>query len=144
MKIFIDDTAWVELTNPHAPQHVQFKEVFRQLLNNGDKLFTHNIAIGKAVDTLRNEVGSPLAFKFYETVEEAYTGTHLHILWVGRKTQKEAARLMRKYSEIELTLYDFAAYIFINRRRIRNILTTRKGFQQLGLRVYPEIERKLI
>ncbi len=137
MKIFIDDTGWVQLMNPAAEQHILFEEAFRQMLNQGDKFFTHNISVGAAFNTLRRNLNPAVAFKFYETIEEAYTGTHLHILWVGRKTQREAVRLMKKHPELDLTLYDYAAYMFMNRRRIRNILTTKTTFQELGLKVLP-------
>ncbi len=137
MKIFIDDTGWVQLINPAAEHHDVFEEAFQQMLNQGDSFFTHNISIGMAFDTLKNNLNLSVAFKFYETIEEAYTGTHLHILWVGRKTQREAVRLMRKHPELDLNLYDYAAYMFMNRRRIRNIFTTKASFQELGLKVLP-------
>lgn len=139
MKIFIDDSAWVQLLNPTAPHHQAITDAFSRALQNDDKLFTHNIAIGIALSEIKRDLGFSVAWKFNEIIEEAYTGTHLTILWIGRRNQKEAVRLMRKHAELPLGLYDFASYILMKRRRINTILSLRGGYNQLELKVLPEI-----
>lgn len=143
MKIFIDETAWVNILNPNSPYYDKFIEEFNQALNNRDRLFTHNIAVGLALSELKSVLGTTVALKFNEVIEEAYTGTYLSILWIGRRTQKEAVRLLRKNPEMLLDLYDFAAFIFMKRRRIQNIMTTKTAYDRLGFKVIPELgERK--
>lgn len=139
MKVFIDASAWITVVDPGESQHELFKEQFRLFLNNGDRLFTHNVAVGMALDEIRRRNGGKVAQQFYESLEEAYSGAHLHILWVGRKTQREAIRFLRNNPDTNLTVFDFAAFIFMNRRRIRTIFTQKKDFQKLGLIVYPDI-----
>lgn len=140
MKLFIDASGWVQLMNPAAPFHEQLVEQFSSSLNNNDKIFTHNIAVGIALSDIRRMVGAPIAKKFSTTIEEAYTGTYLSILWIGRRTQKEAIRLMRQHMDLDLDVYDFASYVLMQRRRINSVMTTRADYRSLGLRVIPERE----
>ena len=139
MKIFIDDSAWVQLLDTNALHHQAVTDAFSRALQDDDKLFTHNIAIGIALSEIKRDLGFTVAWKFNEIIEEAYTGTHLTILWIGRRNQKEAMRLMRKHAELPLGLYDFASYILMKRRRISTILSLRSGYNQLELKVLPEI-----
>lgn len=139
MKIFVDETAWVNLLLPGSPFHSEVAREFDRAIKNGDKLFTHNIAVGIALSEVKNTMGIGLAARFNEIIEEAYTGAYLHILWVGRRTQKEAVRLFRKEAYLSLGLYDFAAYVFMKRRRIQTIITTKTAFGKLGFKVIPEL-----
>ncbi len=138
MKIFVDESAWVSLIDPNAPYHEEVAKEFNKALNNGDRIFTHNIAVGNATAILRESLGISTAIQFNQTIEEAYAGTHLSIAWIGRRTQKEAFRLLRKHADLELDLYDLAAYLTMRRRRITTVVTIKTGYQSLGLRVIPE------
>ncbi len=138
MKIFVDETGWIQLLHVKAPFHRQVAGEIERAVHNGDTLFTHNIAVGEALSEIKKNLGSEVAGKFTDVIEEAYTGAYLNILWIGRRTQKEAVRMFRRSPEVPLGLYDFAASIFMKRRRIRMIITTKKAFAQLGLKVLPE------
>ena len=83
--------------------------------------------------------GAASANRFMETVEEAHAGTHLSIYWVGRRTQREGQRLFKKYPDLQLSLFDFTSYAVITRRRIHTILTTRRDFEKLGLKILPDL-----
>jgi predicted nucleic acid-binding protein len=137
MKIFVDETAWISLLNPKTPYHQQIKREFERALKNEDRIFTHNIAVGIALSTIKNEMGTERAGRFNEILEDAYQGAYLHILWIGRRSQKEAGRLFRKEAGVSLGLYDFAASIFMKRRRIGSIITTKSEFTKLGFTVIP-------
>ncbi|RMI12897.1 MAG: hypothetical protein D6681_06275 [Calditrichaeota bacterium] len=139
MKIFVDVRGWVELIDSQASHHPAVKESFGQALKNGDHFFTHNVAVGMAMDEIKRRCGAEAAVKFSEIIEEAHTGAHLSILWVGRRTQKEALRLARKYIHRDLGVYDCVALVLMNRRRIRTILTTNPAYDELGLKVIPAL-----
>lgn len=139
MKVFIDETAWVQITDPDAVHHGLFERRFAEILNSGDKIFTHNVALGLAMAEIRERMGTGPANKFNEAIEEAYTGAHLTILWIGRRGQKEAGRKMRNNPAIPLTIFDFAAYNLMQRRRVHRVMSTKRAFRQLGLEVLPEL-----
>ncbi len=138
MRLFIDETAWIQLMNPELEHHNAISREFNRALSEGDKLFTHNVAIGLAVSEVRKTRGYPLASKFGEIIDAAYTGAHLSILWIGRRTQKEAAWILRKHSELPLDFFDFAAVVLMKRRRIRTIMTTKSAYKKLEMTVIPE------
>lgn len=138
MKLFLDETAWTQIIDKSGQYHSEVFEKFAAALKKGDHLFTHNIAVGLALTQLREEHGLLMANKFNEIIDEAHKGTYLNILWVGRRTQKDAGRSMRSNPEIELSIFDFAAYNLMKRRRIHRILTTKNAFKKLGFEVIPE------
>lgn len=139
MRIFIDQTAWMHLLDPKLPQHPAVAEAFNRALTKGDNFFTHNIAVGLALSEIKRTRGAEKANKFNEIIEEAYTGAHLSILWVGRRTQKDAIWMMRKNPDLQLDVYDFACYTLMKRRRIRTIMTTKIAYKHLQLNVIPEV-----
>jgi predicted nucleic acid-binding protein len=139
MKVFIDQTAWLQIVNPKATYHQIFQDELNKALVKGDRLFTHNVAVGLAFGEILKTLGSIIAGKFNEIIEDAYTGTHLNILWISRRTQKEAVRMLRKQPDLGLDVYDFAACILMRRRRIQTVITTKNGFNSLELKVIPGI-----
>lgn len=138
MKTFVDQSAWIALVNPQTPTETRIANEFERALSEGDRLFTHNIAIGNAMSEIKKQHGAVVANKFYEIVDAAYSGAHLSMLWIGRRTQKEAVWLMKKHSSLDLDLYDYACFILMRRRRLRTILTTKPDYKQLQLSVIPE------
>ncbi len=137
MRIFIDQTAWVHLLNPKLPNHSAIYREFHKALTNGDNFFTHNIAIGLALSEIKRTLGPERSNKFNEIIEDAHTGAHLSIIWVGRRTQKDAIWMMRKNPDLQLDVFDFACCTLMKRRRIRTIMTTKNAYTQLHLNVIP-------
>jgi len=142
MRIFIDSTAWVNLGDPGQAYHQAAQKFLMSALENDYQFYTSNISLGNALSILKSNVGADQAFHFYDIVEEAYLGAHLSILWVGRRTQKEAIRLMRRYPELTLDLNDFANIVLMTRRRIPLIFSFKKEYEDLGLKVVPEVEEQ--
>jgi predicted nucleic acid-binding protein len=139
MKLFVDQSAWLAIFDPKTEPQKAVYNVFEESLANDVKILTHNVAIGLALSDIKKTHGHLLANKFYETIEAAHTGAHMSILWVGRRTQKDAVWLMRKHSNLDLDLYDFASYVLMKRRRLHNILTTKQDFKELNVTVLPEL-----
>lgn len=141
-KIFIDDTAWYTIIDDNSPNHSNTIEQFHFSLNDGTKLFTSNIAVGNAISRIKERLDIELSLRFNQIVEEAHLGNHIRILWIGRRTQKEAVRLMRKHPQIALPLYDFAHSVLMQKRRINTIMSERSEFKKFGYSVLPEIPGK--
>ena len=139
-KIFIDQTGWYALLDDQSPYHDLFKKEFEISLNNDSKLITSNVAVGNTISQLKEKLGTEIAVRFNEIVEEAHIGTHLRILWVGRRSQKEAMRLLRKNPGLSLHFYDFAHAVFMEKRRVKNILTTKIEFYELGFKILADIK----
>lgn len=137
-KIFIDDTGWFAIMDNKARNHAFFAEELQFALNSETKLFTSNISIGNTISRIRSELSIELSIKYNEIVEDAHLGNHLRILWIGRRTQKEAVRFMRKHPNLSLHLYDFAHAVLMEKRRINTLLSDRIEFKKLGYTILPE------
>jgi predicted nucleic acid-binding protein len=138
MKIFIDEIAWVILEDEAHPLHHQFSEQFKYYLDGGHGFYTTNIIYGNAIWQVKKQFGVSNALRFSEILEEAWLGTHLHFLWIGRRTQRDALKLFKKFPEEPFSIFDFANVVLMNRRNIRFIMTTNQVYSKMGFKIVPE------
>lgn len=138
MKIFIDEIAWLILGDSSHPLHHGFSEQFKYYLDGGHSFYTTNIVYGNAISQLKKQYDSTKALRFSEILEEAWLGTHLHFLWIGRRTQRDALRLFKKFPEEQFSVFDFANVVLMNRRNIRFIMTTNQVYSKMGFKIVPE------
>ncbi len=138
MKIFVDYVAWLALANQSDPYYNKFKDQLKYYLDGGHSFYTTNIIVSNVISKIKESFGSDKASKFYEIVEEAWLGTHLHFLWIGRRTQKDAMKLFKKFPENNMSLFDFANVVLMNRRNIRFIMTTNSEYGKMGFKVVPD------
>lgn len=137
-KIFVDETAWYAIVDDKDSNHNQITEKLNSALKEGTKFFTSNIAIGNTISRIKLDLNTELSFRVNEILEDSHLGNYLRIMWIGRRTQKEAIRLMRKNAQISLQLYDFAHVVLMERRGINTILSQHTEFKKMGYRVLPE------
>lgn len=137
-KIFVDETAWYAIVDDKDSNHNQITEKLNSALKEGTKFFTSNIAIGNTISRIKLDLNTELSFRVNEILEDSHLGNYLRIMWIGRRTQKEAIRLMRKHAQISLQLYDFAHVVLMERRGINTILSQHTEFKKMGYRVLPE------
>ena len=138
MRIFMDETAWLALANADDPLHLLMKNEFQNFLEGGNRFYSSNIMIGNVISGIKDMQGTAKASGFYNIVEEARLGTHLHILWIGRRTMKDAFRLFNKFPDLQLSIWDFANIVLMNRRNIRFIMTANTAYSEMGFKIVPE------
>lgn len=138
MKIFIDEQAWLAFIDPKLPDHAQFKRQLEHYLEGGHRFYTTNVIIGNVVSQLKRDSGSSSSIQFYNIVEEAWLGSYLHVLWIGRRTIKEAIKLFKRFTENKAGLFDFANVILMNRRNIRFIFTQSDFYSEMGFKILPK------
>jgi len=139
MKIFVDYIALLVLANRSDPYYTKFKDQLKYYLDGGHSFYTTNIIVSNVISKIKESFGSDKASKFYEILEEAWLGTHLHFLWIGRRTQKDAMKLFKKFPENNMSLFDFANVVLMNRRNIRFIMTTNSEYGKMGFKVVPDL-----
>ncbi len=134
MRLFIDETGWVAIvTEPASP----LRNFFEEALHNGYKLYSSNIAVGNAAGQIKERLGPEAALEFLRTIEDAYITLNLRVLWIGRRTQRDALRLFDKYRDLPLQYFDFAHIILMQRRNIHSMLSTNQAFEKMGISVLP-------
>ena len=138
MRIFVDRIAWIALADKEDPNHSIFKEQLKYYLDGGHNFYTTNVIVGNVISHVKETQGGVRANKFYDILEEAWLGTHLHFLWIGRRTQRDAVKLFKKFPEEKLSLFDAANIVLMNRRNIRFIMTTNSAYSKMGFKMIPE------
>ena len=138
MRIFVDRIAWIALADKEDPNHSIFKEQLKYYLDGGHNFYTTNVIVGNVISHIKGTQGGVRANKFYDILEEAWLGTHLHFLWIGRRTQRDAVKLFKKFPEEKLSLFDAANIVLMNRRNIRFIMTTNSAYSKMGFKMIPE------
>jgi predicted nucleic acid-binding protein len=138
MKIFIDEMAWLALSDKNDSLHHKMKDLFQHYLESGDNFYTTNIIVSNVVSKIKENEGAERAYQFYRILEDAWLGTHLRFLWIGRRTQRDAVKLFKKFPENQMSLFDFANVVLMNRRNIKFIMTTNTNYDQMGFKVVPE------
>ncbi|MFZ0390390.1 MAG: PIN domain-containing protein [Calditrichia bacterium] len=138
MKIFLDEAAWLALADNNHPLHQPVRENFKHFLDEGDSIYTTNVVVGQVLSHIKMNQGFSDANRFYDVVEEAWLGAHLHMLWIGRRTQKDAMKLFRKFPDSNLSLFDCANVVLMNRRNIRFIITENSAYSKMGFKIVPE------
>jgi predicted nucleic acid-binding protein len=138
MRIFVDRIAWIALADKEDPNHSIFKEQLKYYLDGGHNFYTTNVIVGNVISHIKETQGGVRANKFYDILEEAWLGTHLHFLWIGRRTQRDAVKLFKKFPEEKLSLFDAANIVLMNRRNIRFIMTTNSAYSKMGFKMIPE------
>lgn len=141
MRIFVDQSAWLAVADKNDPLHRAFQTELKDYLQGGHRFYTTNVVIGNVVSELKQKQGTQLANRFYSIIEEAWLGTYLHILWIGRRTFKDAVRLFKKFPDSQLSLFDCANVVLMNRRNIRFILTVNSAYNQMGFKIVPQMEK---
>ncbi len=142
MKVFIDETGWLALLEASHPEHPVVQKTFKELLEGNHRFYTTNVVIGNVVAQLKAQRGAQEALRFYEIIEEAWLGTYLHVLWIGRRTFRDALKLFAKYPKSVFTVFEFANVLLMNRRNIRFVLTTKFEYDEFGFKIIPERESK--
>lgn len=138
MRIFVDRIAWIALADKEDPNHSIFKEQFKYYLDGGHNFYTTNVIVGNVISHIKETQGGVRANKYYDILEEAWLGTHVHFLWIGRRTQRDAVKLFKKFPEEKLSLFDAANIVLMNRRNIRFIMTTNSAYSKMGFKMIPE------
>lgn len=139
MKIFIDEMAWLAIADKKHPHHQLITTDFQRQLDEGHRLYTTNIVVGNVISRIKQTDGAGQANRFYDILEDAWFGTHLHVLWIGRRTQKDAIKLFKKFPDSNLSLFDCANVVLMNRRNIRFIMTENTAYSKMGFKIIPEI-----
>ncbi len=140
MKIFMDEMAWLAMADQNHPLHNSVKEHFKLELDSGNRFYTTNVIIGNTISYLKQNKGAQEANRFYDILEEAWLGTHLHVMWFGRRTHKDAIKLFKKFPDSQLSFFDCVNVVLMNRRNIRFIMTSNTAYSKMGFKIIPEIK----
>ena len=129
MMVFVDTGAFLARYLQKDAHHSRATALWKKVLNQ--PLFTSNHVIDEAVTLLARRAGSYFAA---ERAENIYASQALEILYSTREDELEAIRLLRKYSDQNVSFTDCVSFILMNRCRIATAFTFDHHFERAGFR----------
>jgi len=133
MMVFIDTGALLARYLQKDAHHVRAAALWKKLASQ--PLFTSNHVIDETLTLLARRAGNHFAA---DRAENIYASQALEILYSTREDELEAIRLLRKYSDQEVSFTDSVSFVLMKRCRITAAFTfdhhfERAGFRTLGL-----------
>lgn len=138
-RIFIDTSAWIELTLAKERYHKEVASYFLKELKKGSKFFTSDYVLDEAFTRLLTNQGLSSAKSLREKTSQAEKLNKLLILWTDETVFYQSWNRFVKFSEHQLSFTDATIYTFVKDLKINEIITLDQGFKKVGLTIKPKI-----
>ena len=132
--IFVDTSAWYALTNGRDQNHSRAKSFFSGLTSDYGKLVTTSLVIGETYTLLRMRAGYDVAAGFLKAVHNSSLLMRIH---VSEETDVESYRLLRRFSEIDLSYIDATSIVTMKSHAISDCFAFDRHFAAAGLTLLP-------
>lgn len=126
---FVDSSFWVALRFRRDERHPAATALWGA---GRGPLVTTNHVVGETWTFLRRRIGYRHAVEFIDAVEGSPS---LRIEHVGRETEKEAWRWLRRHGERPYSFVDATSFAVMRRLRIREALAFDDDFETAGFRL---------
>lgn len=124
--IFIDTCAFLARYLQNDQFHVQSKETWRELENKNSLLFTSNFIINETLTLLARRAGGRFAA---QVAERIYNSSVLQIIRPDEQDEKEAIKLLHRFSDQQVGFTDCLSCILMNKNKITCIFTFDQHFR---------------
>jgi len=126
---FVDSSFWVALRFRRDERHPAATELWGA---SRGPLVTTNHVVGETWTFLRRRIGYRHAVEFIDAVERSPSLRTEH---VGRETEEEAWRWLRRHGERPFSFVDATSFAVMRRLRIREALAFDDDFETAGFRL---------
>jgi predicted nucleic acid-binding protein len=134
MKLFINSSFFIALTDKSDIHFSEAEELFLNQINNYNEIFTTNLVISETITRIRYRAG----FRFAKEFGEQFRSSKIiKTIWVNEEIDKEAWKIFIKYSDKSLSYVNCVSIAFIKIKKIEHVFTFDKHFKQVGLIVLP-------
>ena len=138
-RIFIDTSAWVELTLSQEKYFKPVSSYFIKELKEGSAFFTSDYVLDEAWTRLITHQSFSSAKALREKTKEAERQKQLAIIYIDEILFEESWRLFEKYSDHKLSFTDATSLTVIRQLKLNEILTLDRDFTKVGLTVGPRL-----
>ena len=126
---FVDSSFWVALRFRRDERHPAATALWGATRG---PLVTTNHVVGETWTFLRRRIGYRHAVEFIDAVERSPSLRTEH---VGRETEEEAWRWLRRHGERSFSFVDATSFAVMRRLRIREALAFDDDFETAGFRL---------
>jgi len=129
-EIFADTSGWGNLADPDEPFHNRAKHLVRLARAKGVRLVTTKYVLAELVSLL-------LSFRLLHDsivnfINGIFASPQVEIVWVDQALRNEAWELFQRRPDKTWSLVDCASFVVMQRRGIKEALTSDVHFEQAG------------
>jgi len=128
--IFLDTSAIYALADARDPNHNRALELFRQALEGGEAILTHNYVLVEAAALLQHRSGLASALQFLKEAE----GFQVH--WISPEDHRRAVGLLEERGKRELSLVDCVSFVVMRQHEVKLVLAFDPDFESEGFVLY--------
>jgi predicted nucleic acid-binding protein len=129
VKVFVDTSAFIALTDQADQYHQRSKQVLRDLKPLPD-FHTSNYVLDEVITRLRFTAGVRVAVRFAEAL---WASRLYHIHEVASRTERDALALLHKYAGHPFSFTDCTTIVLMEQLGIECVFAFDEEFKKVGL-----------
>lgn len=131
-RVFVDSSGWYALLDAGDASHARAVALVRRLVTANVPLITSDYVVDESATLLKARVGSRLALKLFDYLDQATT---VELEWIGSERFERARTLFTKLSDQGHSFTDCTSLVVASERKILEVVTTDRHFRISGLRI---------
>jgi predicted nucleic acid-binding protein len=128
-EVFVDASAWIALNDRGDQYHQAAVAIYYRLLQGSRFLVTTNLVVAEAQIIIRRKGGFDPAIRFLESIRQTH---RLQMIYADPDIDLLAERILRQFSDHELSLADAVSFAVMRQREITDAFTFDRHFQMAG------------
>ena len=133
--ILVDTSAIFALLSPDDRFHAQSRDIFSELVERGDQLYTTSYVLVESSALIHRRLGFEVLRLFIQSMHGVW-----ETIWIDRSTHEEIWTRMRAKDGVRLSLVDWSVVVSAERTRSA-IFAFDSDFSLEGLEVIPAAGR---
>ena len=129
LEVFVDTSAWYEITRPSAPHHAAVTRHLRQLVEDGVGLVTTNLVVAETYALLLHRVARAPALTFVRTVGEP---PNILVRSTADLEARAVDAWLAPYDDQTFSFTDAVSFAVMRDRKIDTALTLDRHFAEAG------------
>lgn len=127
MKVFVDTSAVLALSEPEDYSHVTATHIWQRLTSEKHELLTTNYVVVETCTLLQTRSGIQAVQEFQTAIVPL-----LHIVWIDEETHMVAIQALLLANQRRLSLVDCSSMIIAKRYNIQHVFAFDRHFTQRG------------
>jgi uncharacterized protein len=129
--MFIDTSGWANLYIPTETYHPQTAQIFQELRQQRQILFTTNYIFAELVALLDSPLRTP-RYRLFSILDSIKAAPYVHLIHVTPEIDAAAWNLCKSRPDKTWSLVDCTSFVMMQKLNIQQALTTDHHFEQAG------------
>lgn len=135
-RVFVDTGVWFAYLVKNDHYHEKSVEIIDELQGEGALLVTSEPVVSETYTLLMRKFGHYAAMRFWDLLIEQMEKNFTRIIWTDRDIFLSAGKLLKKYSDQQLTYADAVSAVIAGRLHLP-VATFDRHFRVLNLNCIP-------